>query len=150
MYKRQAYTHLTLLSRTTEGMHNLFRLASSASLDGQMGKWPRMDREILAKYGSGLIASTGCPSGEIQTRIRLGQWDEAIKAAGEYQDIFGKENYFVELMDHGLTLEQRVTKDLIALSKEIGAPLLATNDLHYVTEADAKIQDALLLSLIHI
>ena len=141
---RGAYTHLTLLSRTTEGMHNLFRLASSASLDGQMGKWPRMDREILAKYGSGLIASTGCPSGEIQTRIRLGQWDEAIKAAGEYQDIFGKENYFVELMDHGLTLEQRVTKDLIALSKEIGAPLLATNDLHYVTEADAKIQDALL------
>ena len=70
---RGAYTHLTLLSRTTEGMHNLFRLASSASLDGQMGKWPRMDREILQNYSSGLIASTGCPSGEIQTRIRLGQ-----------------------------------------------------------------------------
>lgn len=141
---RGAYTHLTLLSRTTAGMHNLFRLASAASLDGQMGKWPRMDREILQQYSDGLIASTGCPSGEIQTRIRLGQWDEAVKAAGEYQDMFGKENYFVELMDHGLTLEQRVTKDLIALSKQIGAPLLATNDLHYVTEEDAKIQDALL------
>ncbi|GAB2549743.1 DNA polymerase III subunit alpha [Brachybacterium huguangmaarense] len=141
---RGAYTHLTLLSRTTEGMHNLFRLASSASLDGQMGKWPRMDREILSQYAPGLIASTGCPSGEIQTRIRLGQWDEAVKAAGEFQDMFGKENYFVELMDHGLDLETRVTKDLIALSKEIGAPLLATNDLHYVTEDDAKIQDALL------
>ncbi|UYG15578.1 DNA polymerase III subunit alpha [Brachybacterium huguangmaarense] len=141
---RGAYTHLTLLSRTTAGMHNLFRLASSASLDGQMGKWPRMDREILSTYADGLIASTGCPSGEIQTRIRLGQWDEAVKAAGEFQDMFGKENYFVELMDHGLDLETRVTKDLIALSKQIGAPLLATNDLHYVTEDDAKIQDALL------
>ena len=141
---RGAYTHLTLLSRTTAGMHNLFRLASFASLDGQMGKWPRMDREILSKYSDGLIASTGCPSGEIQTRIRLGQWDEAVKAAGEYQDMFGKENYFVELMDHGLELERRVTKDLIELSKKIGAPLLATNDLHYVYEDDAKIQDALL------
>lgn len=141
---RGAYTHLTLLSRTTAGMHNLFRLASFASLDGQMGKWPRMDREILSKYSDGLIASTGCPSGEIQTRIRLGQWDEAVKAAGEYQDMFGKENYFVELMDHGLELERRVTRDLIELSKKIGAPLLATNDLHYVYEDDAKIQDALL------
>ena len=141
---RGAYTHLTLLSRSNEGMHNLFRLASYASLDGQMGKWPRMDREILQKYAPGLIASTGCPSGEIQTRIRLGQWDEAVKAAGEFQDMFGKENYFVELMDHGLELETRVTKDLIALSKHIGAPLLATNDLHYVTQDDAKIQDALL------
>ncbi|MCL6422035.1 DNA polymerase III subunit alpha [Brachybacterium sp. JHP9] len=141
---RGAYTHLTLLSRTTEGMHNLFRLGSAASLDGQMGKWPRMDREILQSYSKGLIASTGCPSGEIQTRIRLGQWDEAVRAAGEYQDLFGKENYFVELMDHGLDLETRVTSDLIKLSKTIGAPLLATNDLHYVTEEDAKIQDALL------
>ncbi|EWS80721.1 DNA polymerase III subunit alpha [Brachybacterium phenoliresistens] len=141
---RGAYTHLTLLSRTTEGMHNLFRLASTASLDGQMGKWPRMDRESIQKYSTGLIATSGCPSGEVQTRIRLGHWDEAVKAAGEYQDIFGKENYFIELMDHGLSLEQRVTKELLELSRTIGAPIVATNDLHYVTEEDAKIQDALL------
>lgn len=141
---RGAYTHLTLLSRTTPGMHNLFRLASAASLDGQMGKWPRMDREILAKYADGLIATSGCPSGEVQTRLRLGQWDEAVKAAGEYQDMFGKENYFIELMDHGLSIEKRVTKDLLELSKTIGAPLVATNDLHYVTEQDATIQDVLL------
>lgn len=141
---RGAYTHLTLLSHTTEGMHNLFRMASHASLDGQMGKWPRMDREIIQQYSKGMIATSGCPSGEIQTRIRLGHWDEAVKAAGEYQDIFGKDNYFIELMDHGLELEQRVVKDLLKLSKTIGAPLVATNDLHYVTEADAKIQDALL------
>lgn len=141
---RGAYTHLTLLSRTTPGMHNLFRLASAASLDGQMGKWPRMDREILSTYADGLIATSGCPSSEVQTRLRLGQWDEAVKAAGEYQDMFGKDNYFIELMDHGLQIEKRVTKDLLELSKTIGAPLVATNDLHYVTEQDATIQDVLL------
>lgn len=103
---RGAYTHMTLLSRGTEGMHNLFRLGSYASLDGQMGKWPRMDRELLQRYSEGLIASTERPSGEVQTRIRLGQWDEAVQAAADYQDMFGKEHYFVELMDHGLRLEQ--------------------------------------------
>ncbi|MDN6399449.1 MAG: DNA polymerase III subunit alpha [Brachybacterium sp.] len=141
---RGAYTHLTLLSRTTSGMHNLFRLGSYASLEGQMGKWPRMDREILSQYSDGLIATSGCPSGEVQTRLRLGQFDEAVKAAGEYQDMFGKENYFIELMDHGLDIEKRVTKDLLEVAKAVGAPLVATNDLHYVTEQDAQIQDVLL------
>ena len=141
---RGAYTHLTLLSRTTAGMHNLFRLASDASLDGQMGKWPRMDREILSTYSEGLIATSGCPSGEIQTRLRLGHFEEAVRAAGEYQDMFGKDNYFIELMDHGLSIEQRVSKDLLKVAKAINAPLVATNDLHYVTEADHQIQDTLL------
>lgn len=141
---RGAYTHMTLLSRSTEGMHNLFRLGSAASLEGQMGKWPRMDREILSQYSEGLIATSGCPSGEVQTRLRLGQFDEAVKAAGEFQDMFGKENYFIELMDHGLDIEKRVTKDLIEVSRAVGAPLVATNDLHYVTEQDATIQDVLL------
>ena len=141
---RGAYTHMTLLSRTTEGMHNLFRLASYASLDGQMGKWPRMDREILAKYASGLIATSGCPSGEVQTRLRLGQFDEAVRAAGEFQDMFGKDFYFVELMDHGLDIERRVRTELLDVAKKIGAPLVATNDLHYVHKEDAAIQDALL------
>ena len=86
---RGAYTHMTLLSRTTESMHNLFRMSSLASLEGQMGKWPRMDRELLSRYSAGLIASTGCPSGEVQVRLRLGQFDEAVRAAGEVQDIFG-------------------------------------------------------------
>ena len=141
---RGAYTHMTLLSHSTTGMHNLFRLGSAASLEGQMGKWPRMDREILSQYSDGLIATTGCPSGEVQTRLRLGQFDEAVKAAGEFQDIFGKEHYFVELMDHGLDIEKRVSKDLLEVAKAVGAPLLATNDLHYVTEQDATIQDVLL------
>src|SRR6476469_1466350 len=90
-----AYTHMTLLSETTEGMHNLFRLSSRASLEGYYFK-PRMDRELLQTYSRGLIATTGCPSGEVQTRLRLGQYDAARAAAAEFQDIFGKDNYFAE------------------------------------------------------
>jgi DNA polymerase III subunit alpha len=141
---RGSYTHMTMLARTTEGMHNLFRMASLASLDGQMGKAPRMDRELLTTYGKGLIATTGCPSGEVQTRIRLGQYEEARRAAGEFQDIFGRENFYVELMQHGLDIESRVIPDLLRLSKDIGAPLLATNDSHYVKAEDHTTHDALL------
>ena len=139
---RGAYTHMTLLSRTTEGMHNLFRMASMGSIEGQMAKWPRIDRELIEKYSSGLIGFTGCPSSEVQTRLRLGQWEEAVRAAGEYQDIFGKENYFVELMDHGLDIERRVKKELLELAKTIDAPLVATNDSHYVRKEDRDYQDA--------
>ncbi|MDQ2625300.1 MAG: DNA polymerase III subunit alpha [Actinomycetota bacterium] len=139
-----AYTHLTMWARSTQGMHNLFRASSLASLDGQMGKWPRMDRELLSTYSEGLIASTGCPSGEVQTRLRLGQWDEAVRAAGELQDIFGKEFFYVELMDHELAIERRTREDLLRLAKAIDAPLLATNDLHYVRKEDAGSQEALL------
>jgi DNA polymerase-3 subunit alpha len=139
-----AYTHMTLWARDNAGMHNLFRASSLASLDGQMGKWPRMDRELLETYHEGLMATTGCPSGEVQTRIRLGQWDEAVRAAGELQDVFGKENYFVELMDHGIEIETRVTKDLLRLAETIGAPLVATNDLHYTKQEDAHSHEVLL------
>jgi DNA polymerase-3 subunit alpha len=139
-----AITHLTLWARTTEGLHNLFRLGSLASLEGQMGKWPRMDRELLARYSGGLSVGTACPSGEVQTRLRLGQYDEALRAAGELQDIFGKGNLYVELMDHGIELETRVSGDLIRLASTLGAPLLATNDSHYVRPEDHDAHDALL------
>ena len=129
---RGSYTHMTLLSRNDEGLHNLMRMDSLASLEGQWGKAPRIDRELLSRYSSGLIGSTGCPSSEVQTRLRLGQWDEARRAAGELQDIFGREFFYVELMDHGLEIERRVTRDLLRLADELGAPLLATNDSHYV------------------
>ena len=141
---RGSYTHMTLLSRDNEGLHNLMRLDSYASLEGQMGKAPRMDRELISRYAKGLISSTGCPSSEVQTRLRLGQWDEAVRAAGELQDIFGKDYFYVELMDHGLEIERRVTQDLLRLSTTIGAPLLATNDSHYVRPEDRTIQDAML------
>ena len=91
-----AYTHMTLLAETTEGMHNLFRLASLASLEGYFRK-PRMDRELLARYAKGIIATTGCPGGEVQTRLRLGQDRQALEAAAAYRDIFGAENFFVDL-----------------------------------------------------
>ncbi|CAM5330032.1 DNA polymerase III subunit alpha [Leifsonia shinshuensis] len=138
-----AYTHMTMLAATTEGMHNLFRLSSYASMEGYYFK-PRMDRELLQRYSKGIIATTGCPSGEVQTRLRLGQYEEAKKAAAEFRDIFGAENFFAEIMDHGLGIERRIMSDLIRLAKELGLPLVATNDLHYTHAADAKSHAALL------
>ncbi|GKV73954.1 DNA polymerase III subunit alpha [Pseudarthrobacter sp. NCCP-2145] len=139
-----SYTHMTLLSYNNVGMRNLFRASSIASLDAVFGKWPRLDRELLNTYSEGLIATTGCPSGEIQTRLRLGQYREALEAAAEFRDIFGAENYFCELMDHGLDIERRVTGDLLRLAKDLNLPLVATNDLHYTHEHDAKAHEALL------
>jgi DNA polymerase-3 subunit alpha len=139
-----SYTHMTLLSYNNVGMRNLFRASSIASLDSVFGKWPRLDRELLNTYSEGLIATTGCPSGEVQTRLRLGQYREALEAAAEFRDIFGAENYFCELMDHGLDIERRVTGDLLRLAKDLNLPLVATNDLHYTHEHDAKAHEALL------
>ncbi|MGL4176943.1 MAG: DNA polymerase III subunit alpha [Dermatophilaceae bacterium] len=139
-----AYTHMTLLARDNTGLHNLFRLDSQASLDQVYAKWPRVDRELLDRYGTGLVGTTGCPSGEIQTRIRLGQYDLAKQAASDFRDIFGSENYFCELMDHGLDIERRVQADLLRLARELRLPLVATNDLHYTGPEDAKAHSALL------
>ncbi|KHK96914.1 DNA polymerase III subunit alpha [Microbacterium mangrovi] len=138
-----AYTHMTLLSETTEGMHNLFRLSSRASMEGYYFK-PRMDRELLNEYGKGIIATTGCPSGEVQTRLRLGQYDAARAAAAEFQDIFGKDNYFAEIMDHGLSIERRVMGDLLKIAKDLSIPLVGTNDLHYTHQHDSTSHAALL------
>ncbi|MDF2092464.1 DNA polymerase III subunit alpha [Knoellia sp. 3-2P3] len=138
-----AYTHMTLLAKNNNGMHNLFRMSSLASLEGYYFK-PRMDKELLQTYGQGLVATTGCPSGEIQTRLRLGQWKQAVQAASDFRDIFGAENFFCELMDHGLGIERQVQKDLIRLARELNLPLVATNDLHYTKAEDAKSHAALL------
>ena len=138
-----AYTHITLLAENTAGMHNLFRLSSLASIEGQYYK-PRMDRELLERYAAGIMATTGCPSGEVQTLIRLGKYADALKAASDYRDIFGADNYFVELMDHGLTIEQRVRSELLQIAKELSLPLVATNDLHYTRREDAVGHEALL------
>jgi DNA polymerase-3 subunit alpha len=110
-----AYTHMTILAENNQGLANLFRLSSLASLEGYYYK-PRMDRELLSQYSSGLIATTGCPGGEIQTRLRMGAYKEAVRAASELRDIFGKENFFLELMDHGIDVETRVKTDLLKLA----------------------------------
>jgi DNA polymerase-3 subunit alpha len=138
-----AYTHMTMWAQTTEGMRNLFRMSSLASLEGYLYK-PRMDRELLQTYGKGLIATTGCPSGEVQTKLRLGLYKEAMQAASDFRDIFGAENFFCELMDHGLDIERGVQADLIKLARELGLPLVATNDLHYTHAEDAASHAALL------
>lgn len=141
-----AYTHMTMLAENNEGMHNLFTLATLASKDGNYKK-PRMDIEILSQHSKGIIATTGCPSGELQTRLRLGQWDEAKKYVDKMQSILGKENYFLELMDHDMkstNIERIVRDDLLKIGKEMNIPLLATNDLHYARRDQARSHEQLL------
>ena len=128
---RQSYTHMTLLAETTAGMHNLFRLSSLASLEGYYYK-PRFDRELLETYGKGIIATTGCPSGEVNRWLQAGNYDRALAAAADYRDILGKDNYFCELMDHGLGIERKHREDLLKIARSLDIPLVATNDLHYV------------------
>lgn len=137
------YTHMTMWAKDADGLRNLFRLSSLASFEGYYMK-PRMDREIISQYGKGIIATTGCPSGEVQTRLRLGQYDEALAAAAAYRDIFGKDNYFVEVMDHGVSIEKIVRDDLLKIAHDLKLPLLATNDSHYVTADQADAHDNLL------
>ena len=138
-----AYTHMTLLAATTEGMHNLFKLSSRASLEGYFRK-PRIDRELLAEYANGLIGTTGCVSGEVQTRLLLGQVEQAREAAATYRDILGPGNFYVELMEHGLDLERQTADGLRQIARDLNLPFLTTNDSHYTREADAPAHEALL------
>ena len=139
-----SYTHLTMVAENATGLRNLFKLTSRASFEGQLGKWNRMDAEIIAEHAEGIIATTGCPSGEVQTRLRLGQTAEALESAARWREIFGPENYFLELMDHGLSIERRVRDGLLELGRKLGIPPLATNDCHYVTREAARSHEALL------
>ncbi|MFE9329917.1 DNA polymerase III subunit alpha [Streptomyces sp. NPDC006925] len=138
-----AYTHMTMWARNATGLHNLFRAQSRASLEGFFRK-PRMDRELLAEYAEGLMATTGCPSGEVSTKIRLGMEDEALQAAGEYQDIFGKENFFVELMDHDIEIDKRARDGLERIARKLDAPFVVTNDSHYTYARESAAHDTLL------
>ncbi|SDY81810.1 DNA polymerase-3 subunit alpha [Micromonospora pattaloongensis] len=139
-----AITHMTMWARNKTGLHNLFTLNSRASMEGHYVKWPRMDMELISEHAEGIMATTGCPSGAVQTRLRLGQFDEALKTAAAYQDIFGKEHYFLELMDHGLDIERRVREDLVEIGRRLGIPPVVTNDSHYTHEAQAEAHDVLL------
>ncbi|MBV9594117.1 MAG: DNA polymerase III subunit alpha, partial [Actinobacteria bacterium] len=138
-----AFTHMTLLAENTTGMHNLFRLSTRSSLEGFFYK-PRADRELLAEYAGGLIATTGCPSGEVQTWLRIGDYERARASAAEFRDIFGADNFFVELMDHGLDIEARVRDGLLRLAKDLRLPVIATNDSHYTHPDDASAHEVLL------
>jgi DNA polymerase-3 subunit alpha len=140
---RGAYTHMTMLAETPTGLRNLFRMSSLASFEGYYRK-PRMDKQLLAQHGAGIIATTGCLGGEVSTRLRLGQEREAIAAAGEFQDIFGRENFFLEVMDHGVAAERALRSRLLDLGKKLNLQPLATNDSHYVTADQAGTHAALL------
>jgi DNA polymerase III subunit alpha len=138
-----AYTHMTLLAETTEGMHNLFKLSSRASLEGFFRK-PRMDKELLAEYSKGIIAATGCAGGEVPTRLRLGQYQQALQAAAEYRDIFGADNFYAEIMHPELDVVHRYEPGLRQIAAELNLPYLVTNDSHYTRESDGAAHEALL------
>lgn len=138
-----AYTHMTMLAANTTGLRNLFKLSSLASFQGYYYK-PRMDRELIAENAEGIIATTGCPSGEVQTRLRLGQPADALQAASDYRDIFGADNFFLELMDHGLAIERSVREGLLDIGRKLALTPLPTNDSHYVTRDQADDHAALL------
>jgi DNA polymerase III subunit alpha len=140
---KHSYTHMTLWAENTPGMHNLFRLSSLASLEGQYHK-PRFDRELLERYSTGLIGTTGCASGEVNRWLQAGQYHKARAAAADFRDIFGQGNFFAEVMDHGLAIERNFMPDLIKIAKDLNLPLVATNDLHYVHAHDAETHDVLL------
>jgi DNA polymerase-3 subunit alpha len=139
----EPYSHLTLLAENQTGYANLLRLASLSSLEGFFYK-PRMDRELFERYHEGLIATTGCLGGEVPQAILKDDLPRARKVAAELRDLFGPERYFVELHDHGVSEQRRVNRELVPLSRDLGIPLLATNDLHYTRKQDARAHEVLL------
>lgn len=139
-----SYLHQTMIAENATGLRNLFYLSSMASYEGQLGKWPRMDAELIAERAEGIIGTTGCPSGDVQTRLRLGQYDKALEAAAMWQDIYGKDNFFLELMDHGLEIEKRVRDDLLDIGRKLDLPPLVTNDCHYVLQSQSAAHEVML------
>jgi DNA polymerase-3 subunit alpha len=135
--------HLVLLCENLEGYRNLIKLVSSGFLEGFYYK-PRIDYDLLAKYSKGLIALGACLRGPVTEQIVEEKVDKARETAYRLRDIFGKGNFFLEIQDQGLEIEQRVNKDLVRLSRETGIPLVATNDCHYLHHSDAHAQEVLL------
>jgi len=140
---KKLYYHLTLLAENNQGYRNLIQLASLAFLEGYYYK-PRMDWELLEKYHHGLIATTGCLGGHVLQALLQGDEKGALDKAGRLQEIFGKDNLFVELQDHGLQAQRDTNPTLIEIARRIGAPIIATNDSHYVHRDDHEAHDALL------
>ncbi len=141
--KTDKYSHLTLWAADATGYANLIQLSSRASLEGHYYK-PRMDRELLTAYAAGLIATTGCVGGEVPQLLLRGDYAGAKRTAGEYAEIFGAGNYYVELMRHGIDVERRTAGDLVKLARELSLPLVATNDLHYTKREHSVAHEVLL------
>jgi DNA polymerase-3 subunit alpha len=137
------YNHLLVLAENEEGYRNLVKITSEASLHGFYYK-PRVSKKFLAEHSKGLIGLSGCLKGEVAERLTEGNYDAARSAAGFYRDLFGKENFFLEIQDQGLELEHRIHSGLFQLEKDLGLPMVATNDSHYLCEDDAHAQDVML------
>ena len=141
--KDDANYHLVLLAENDTGYRNLLNIVSRAYTHGFYYK-PRTDKETLRKHSQGLIALSACLGGEIATAIKNSQFNLAREAAREYEDIFGRGNFFLEMQEHGLEGQRAVNTELVKISRELGIPLVATNDIHYVKKEDAEVQDVLL------
>ncbi len=137
------YNHLVLLCENQEGYRNLINLVSTAYLEGFYYK-PRIDKDLLAGHAKGLIAMSACLRGDINETILADRYDEARRLAYTYQDIFGRGNFFLEIQDHGLEQDKRVTPQVNRLSSETGIPLVATNDAHYLARSDARAHEILM------
>lgn len=137
------YYHLVLLAENDIGYHNLMKIVSKGFVDGFYYR-PRVDKEILQMYHEGIIALSACLAGEVPRYITKGLYEEAKKRAKEYESIFGKGNFFLELQDHGISEQQRVNQELLRMSQETGIELVATNDIHYINAQDAIPHDILL------
>ena len=137
------YYHLVLLAENNEGYENLTKIVSKGFVEGYYYK-PRIDKELLRTYHKGIIALSACLAGEVPRYLTKGMYEEAKDRALEYQEIFGKGNYFLELQDHGIPDQQLVNQQLMKLSQETGIELVATNDVHYTYADDAKAHDILL------
>ena len=137
------YYHLVLLAENNEGYENLTKIVSKGFVEGYYYK-PRVDKELLRTYHKGIIALSACLAGEVPRYLTKGMYEEAKDRALEYQEIFGKGNYFLELQDHGIPAQQLVNQQLMKLSQETGIELVATNDVHYTYADDAKAHDILL------
>ena len=135
--------HLTVIASSNEGYRNLMKLITAGWLDGYYYR-PRVDKEILAEHAAGLIGFSGCLAGEVCTAFKTGDPSGAERVAAEYRDIFGAENYYIELQDHGLDEQKIVRPQLVEMARRLGSPLIATNDLHYTDKEDAPAHDALL------
>ena len=137
------YYHLVLLAENNQGYQNLVKIVSDGYTEGFYYR-PRVDREILAKYHEGIIATSACLAGEVQRCIQKGMYEEACDAARRYENIFGKGNFFLELQDHGIPEQKMVNQALLRMSRELGIELVATNDVHYTYAEDVKPHDILL------
>ena len=140
---KKLYYHLIMLAENNTGYKNMIQLASEAFMTGYHYK-PRVDWELLDKYSEGIIATTGCLGGQVLQALLQGNFDEAVNRAGRLQDIFGRDNLFIELQDHGIPEQIRTNPQLLEIAKKIGAPILATNDSHYTHQVDHAAHDALL------